>query len=97
MTYKFFLNQNNKNQNTPQSQAIPRREAEMIQGRSGGYMFKADLWQVLRRCLLIGTSQNTYYAGKHELTNDFVDTLFKAIAENPKRVASEIVYASDGG
>lgn len=96
MTYKFFLNQNNKNQNTPQSQPIPGREAEMIQGRSAGYMFKADLWQVLRRCLLIGTSQNTYYAGKHELTNDFVDTLFKAIAENPERVASEIVYASDG-
>lgn len=37
MTYKFFLNQN-----TPQSQPIPGREAEMIQGRSGGYMFKVD-------------------------------------------------------
>jgi 60 kDa SS-A/Ro ribonucleoprotein len=99
MSYKFFANQNKKskkNKNTPQSQPIPGREAEMIQGRSGGYMFKADLWQILRRCLLIGTSQNTYYAGKHELTDDFVDTLFKAINENPERVASEIVYASDG-
>jgi 60 kDa SS-A/Ro ribonucleoprotein len=95
MTYKFFLNQN-KTKNTPQSQPIPGREAEMIQGRSGGYMFKADLWQILRRCLLIGTSKNTYYADKHELTDDFVDTLFKAIAENPERVASEIIYASDG-
>jgi 60 kDa SS-A/Ro ribonucleoprotein len=93
MSYQFYLN---KSTNTPQKQPIPGREAEMIQGRSGGYMFKAQLWQTLRRCLLIGTAQSTYYAGKNALTNDFVNTLEKAIAENPAHVASEIVYASDG-
>lgn len=93
MNYKFFTQ---KNTNTPQTQPIPGRESEMIQGRSGGWMFNAGIWQMLRRCLLIGTAQNTYYAGKKELTEDFVAVLQQAIAENPSKVAEEILYASDG-
>ena len=92
MNYRFFTNKNK----TPQNQPIPGREAEMIRGRSGGYMFEAGIWQTLRRCLLIGTASSTYYAGKRELTNDFIDTIKKAIASDPSRVAREIVYASDG-
>jgi 60 kDa SS-A/Ro ribonucleoprotein len=92
MIYRFFT----KKDKTPQNQAIPGRESEMIQGRSGGYMFEAGIWQTLRRCLLIGTAQSTYYANKRELTADFIDTIKEAIASDPKRVASEIVYASDG-
>ncbi|MBD1864108.1 MULTISPECIES: TROVE domain-containing protein [Trichocoleus] len=93
MNYKFFAQNKTR---TPQNQPIPGREKEMTQGRSGGYMFKAGLWQNLRRCLLIGTAQSTYYAGKQELTNEFANVLEQAIAENPERVAAEIVYASDG-
>lgn len=93
MNYKFFTQQK---QQTPQTQAIPGREAEMIRGRSGGYMFDAGIWKMLRRCLLIGTAKSTYYAGKRELTEDFVEVLKQAIAENPGKVAEEILYASDG-
>ena len=93
MNYKFFTQ---KKKATPQSQPIPGREAQMIQGRSQGWMFDAGIWKMLRRCLLIGTAQSTYYAGKHELTEDFVTVVRQAIAENPQRVAKEILYASDG-
>ncbi|MCC0176172.1 TROVE domain-containing protein [Waterburya agarophytonicola K14] len=92
MNYQFFTNKNK----TPQNKAIPGRESEMIQGRSGGYMFEAGIWQTLSRCLLIGTANSTYYAGKRELTDDFVDTVKEAIALDHQRVAKEIVYASDG-
>ncbi|MGF1492067.1 MAG: TROVE domain-containing protein [Microcoleaceae cyanobacterium] len=92
MTYKFFLNQTK----TPQSRPLFGREAEMTQGRSGGYMFKADDWQILRRCLLLGTANGAYYAGKHELTQDFIETLQASIAIDPQRVANEILYASNG-
>lgn len=93
MNYNFFT----KNpKNTPQNQPIPGRESEMVQGRSGGYMFAGDIWQMVRRCLLIGTAQSTYYAGKRELTTDFVDVIKNAMAQNPRRVADEILYASDG-
>ncbi|MBD2183333.1 TROVE domain-containing protein [Planktothrix sp. FACHB-1355] len=93
MNYKFFTQ---KKTGTPQTQPIPGREAEMIQGRSGGFMFDVGIWKMLRRCLLIGTAQSTYYAGKQELTEDFVEVVKEAIAENPTRVAEEILYASDG-
>ncbi|MBD2196947.1 MULTISPECIES: TROVE domain-containing protein [Calothrix] len=93
MNYNFFTK---KKTNTPQTQPIPGREAEMIQGRSGGYMFDAGIWKMLRRCLLIGTAKSTYYAGKQELTEDFVTVIKQAVAENPGRVAEEILYASDG-
>ena len=93
MNYKFF---NQKKTDTPQNQPIPGREAEMIQGRSGGFMFDAGIWQMLRRCLLVGTAKSTYYAGKQELTDDFVGVVRDAIAQDPARVAQEIVYASDG-
>jgi 60 kDa SS-A/Ro ribonucleoprotein len=95
MNYKFFTNKK-KAKNTPQTQAIPGREQEMIQGRSGGYMFDAGIWKMLRRCLLVGTAQSTYYAGKQELTEDFVNVVKQAVAENPEKVAEEILYASDG-
>lgn len=94
MDYKFFTQKNTKY--TIQSQPIPGRETEMIRGRSGGYMFDVGIWEMLRRCLLVGTAQSTYYAGKQELTADFIDILQQAIAKNPDRVAQEIMYASDG-
>lgn len=93
MNYKFYTKKSN---GTPQTQPIPGREAEMIQGRSGGYMFNAGIWQMLRRCLLIGTAQSTYYAGKRELTDDFVHVVNQCVYEHPGRVAEEILYASDG-
>ena len=93
MNYQFLLSKNRK---TPQNQPIPGREAEMVQGRSGGWMFQADSWSVLRRCLLIGTAQSTFYADQHELTTEFVAVLNQAIALDPDRVAQEILYASDG-
>ena len=95
MAYQFFFG-NKKTQITPQTQPISGRESEMIRGKSGGYMFEAGIWRTLRRCLLIGTGNGSYYVTKWELTNDFVDVLEQAIAEDPDRVAQEIVYASDG-
>lgn len=92
MNYTFFTQATK----TPQTQPIPGRQAEMTQGRSGGYMFKADLWQQLRRCLLLGTAQGSFYANKHELTNEFADIFWQAVAIDAQRVAEEIVYASDG-
>ncbi len=93
VNYKFFTQ---KKTGTPQTQPIPGQEAQMIQGRSGGWMFDAGLWNMLQRCLLIGTAESTYYAGKNELTEDFVEVIRQAIAEDPGRVAQEILYASDG-
>lgn len=95
--YKFFLQKNPQEiKNTPQTEPISGRESEMLQGRSGGYMFEAGIWQMLRRCLIIGTAKSTFYAGKQELTDEFVHVVKQCVYENPSRVAQEITYASDG-
>ncbi|MEO0869960.1 MAG: hypothetical protein AAFY17_16305 [Cyanobacteria bacterium J06642_11] len=90
--YSFFTQANH----TPQSQPIPGRQTDMTQGRSGGYQFKISLWQQLRRCLLLGTAQGSFYANKHELTDEFVNVVNTAIIKDPSRLAKEIVYASNG-
>ncbi|MBE9067675.1 TROVE domain-containing protein [Leptolyngbya cf. ectocarpi LEGE 11479] len=90
--YTFFTNANR----TSQTQPIPGRQTDMVQGRSGGYQFKIDLWQQLRRCLLLGTAQGSFYANKHELTAEFATVVTQAVAADPARTAEAIVYASDG-
>ena len=92
MTYKFFTDTTR----TPQTQPILGRSSEMVQGRSGGYLFDPGIWGMLRRCLLIGTAQSTYYADKHELTDDFIYTVQQCVYEDSERTAKEIAYASDG-
>lgn len=92
MTYSFFTNP----KKTPQTEPIPGRQAEMVQGRSGAWLFKAESWQQLRRCLLMGTASGSYYAGKQVLTQEFAEILQQAVAADPDRVAQEITYASDG-
>ncbi len=92
MSYKFFTSR----KQTPQSQPIPGRETEMVKGRAGGYHFDPGIWAMLRRCLLIGTAQSTFYADKHELTGEFTQVVNQSVAEDPARVASEIIYASEG-
>ncbi|WP_220186052.1 TROVE domain-containing protein [Paenactinomyces guangxiensis] len=89
--YKFFTS---KFKSAPQTEPIPGKK--MIQGRSGGYMFEAGTWAMVRRCLITGTASGSFYAGRNELTEEFVNTLKGAIEEDPIRAAGEIVYASDG-
>lgn len=93
MTYSFYAD---KQTTTPQSESIPGREAEMVQGKSGGYMFDAGTWLMVRRCLILGAATDQYYSGKAELTGQFVEVLKQAIAQDPAKVADEILYASDG-
>ncbi|ANV88995.1 TROVE domain-containing protein [Picosynechococcus sp. PCC 7117] len=92
MSYQFFTARGQ----TPQSQPIPGRATEMVQGRAGGYHFDPGIWVMLRRCLLIGTAQNTFYADKHELTGEFTQVVQQCVVADPGRVAQEIFYASDG-
>jgi 60 kDa SS-A/Ro ribonucleoprotein len=91
MNYQFWMK--NK-QATPQSQPIPGKQ--MIQGRSGGYVFQADNWQMVRRCLITETAGGAFYVGRNECTDEFVKTIQVAAQEDTIRLAEEIVYASDG-
>ena len=53
---------------TPQRAAIPGREKEMGKNDAGGYAFKIEPWTQLRRFLIFGTEEGTYYAGERKHT-----------------------------
>lgn len=82
---------------TPQSKAIPGRENEMKKNLAGGYSFKADDWNALRRWLLTGSMNDAYYQGKEEMTEQNVQLLAGLINKDPSRVAQEILDASKKG
>ena len=92
MVYNFAVNPTA----TPQTEVIPGRENEMTKGKSGAVAFKVDDWTYLRRCLLLGTADGSYYAGKQELSQRLIRVIKSAVAADPGRVADEILYASDG-
>lgn len=55
-------------ENTPQTQAIPGREAEMTTNEAGGVSFILDPWKQLERFLILGTEGGTYYTDERSLT-----------------------------
>lgn len=82
---------------TPEDEPIPDREEEMKKNLAGGYSFKVDEWQALRRWLLTGSMNDVFYQGKEEMTRENIATLNKLISVDPKRVGDEIVEASKAG
>jgi len=76
---------------------IPGRKNEMKKNLAGGVSFKANDFVALRRWLLTGSFSNFFYESSRKNTNENLDTLLNCIQQDPEKVASEIVYASNTG
>jgi 60 kDa SS-A/Ro ribonucleoprotein len=82
---------------TPQSQAIPGREAEMAKNNAGGFTFTLDSWGVLDRFLMLGSETNGYYVGAKEKTAQSFDTVISCIKADGLRVVARILeYSLEG-
>lgn len=82
---------------TPQSQPIRGRASEMTLNRAGGYTFEVTPWEQLRRFLVLGTTQNTYYARKEETSAEALGLIDQLINEDPIRFVDEIISVSTSG
>lgn len=82
---------------TPATQIPVSRQKEMYQSKSGAALFKIDDWDFLKRALITGTAQSSYYAGKFELTEDFEETIIKCAQSDPLRTSEMIREVSDKG
>ncbi len=78
---------------TPQTQRIPGR-TDQVRNAAGGYVFAKDTWTKVEDFILLGTTGGTYYVGETELTEQNVDVLFAAIAEDGPRVVDLITEIS---
>ncbi len=83
--------------NTPQTQPIPGREAEMEQMESGGYAWRLKHADQVRRFLIIGSEGNQYYATEQEMTKQNAKATIAAIHENGLEVVHMITDVSHRG
>ena len=81
---------------TPQSEALPGREEEMVHNSAGGVVFAVDDFDRLRRFLVLGSEGGSYYAGERKLTLDNANAVKRCIAADGQRVIDEVLRASQG-
>ena len=79
---------------TPQLEAIPGREEEMVENSAGGFAFKVDPWQQLNRFLILGTEGGTYYVSEKTLTVDNAKNIIKLIKSDGVKVVETITDVS---
>jgi len=78
---------------TPQSQPILGESME--QNNAGGFSYTVDKWQLLKRFLILGTDQGTFYARPQPLTIEAAKNILDCIKEDGKRTVNEIVSISE--
>lgn len=83
------------NYNTPITTQVDERQ---VLNHSGGYVFKVDDMNRLRRFLILGTEGGTYYVSERKLTRDNVDFLTGLLeSSNGIKAVDEIVRVSHEG
>ena len=82
---------------TPQTEAIPGREAEMVPNSAGGVVFALDDWKRLDRFIVLGSDAPTYYAGAQKLTKENATCVLRCIKADGPRTVKAIVEVSDQG
>lgn len=82
---------------TPQTEAIPGREAEMVRNNAGGVTFELDKWGTLDRFIMIGSEGGNYYVGQKDLTKQsFTNTLACIVADGVRAVNRAVEYSTAG-
>lgn len=83
--------------NTPQSEVIPGRDADMGKNAAGGFAFNLDDWSRLDRFLILGTEGGTYYTSESKLTRDNAKNLERCVGTDGLRVVRTVVEVSKSG
>lgn len=82
---------------TPQHQALSGRSEEMHRNAAGGMVFTLDDWSTLRRFLILGTTQGTYYASANKLGAEALVVLDRCLEADPKKTVDVITSVSVAG
>lgn len=82
---------------TPQSKALPGREAEMVKNNAGGVTFALDSWGLLDRFLILGSDTPSYYASAQKMTKDAAKAVLECIKADGVRAVARIEEISQAG
>ena len=83
--------------NAPATSPIRGREKDMIQNSGGHFVFSEDIFNVLKRFLILGTESSTMYNSAESLTTQNTDNLEKCLQANPHRTIEIIKEVSTSG
>lgn len=81
----------------PTTSAFQKTKIGQVKNRSGAWVGKLDVWQELNRFLILGTSENTYYATSRQLTKNMAAAVRKALKHNGIATVERIVEISQAG
>lgn len=84
-----------RNQPTPANAPVKGR-TDMILAKSGAYTFKTSDKDYVRRCLMLGTTSNSFYYSSEESSKEFILFLMKVVEDSPTILEEEILYAAEG-
>src|ERR1700722_10963918 len=96
MAFKY-LRHIGKASETPQTQPISGRGAEMSRNAAGGFGFELDDWSLLSRFLILGTEGGTYYTSERALTLESAESVVRCVHSDGARAVNLIVEVSDSG
>lgn len=95
MAHSYLVSQARASRKTPQNKPIPG--SNQVANSAGGYSWAVDDFQRLERFLILGSESNTYYTSSRKLTEENVDAVRRAIAEDGQRVVKMVVDVSSSG
>jgi 60 kDa SS-A/Ro ribonucleoprotein len=93
----FSIFRHLKQNQTPQSEPIPGREAAMVRNSNAGFSFAVDDWTRLERFLILGSEGGSYYATERALTLENAAVVERCLAADSARTVAVIVAVSDPG
>ena len=80
--------------NTPQSEPLDDRQ---VKNNAGGFVYKIDKWQQLRRFIIIGTEGGTFYCSENSMVKANYTNVIACIKEDAMRVMRDTLSISDEG
>jgi 60 kDa SS-A/Ro ribonucleoprotein len=80
---------------TPQTRAIPGREADMVPNSAGGVVFGVDCWTRLQRFLILGSEGGSYYATQQKLTLENAKAAQECVKADGLRTVQIVTEVSD--
>lgn len=81
---------------TPQTEKVPNVKNQK-RNNAGGISFSISHWDMLKRFLILGTENGTYYVNERKLTRDACDNVQKCIDSDGKKTVDIIVEISHSG
>jgi 60 kDa SS-A/Ro ribonucleoprotein len=94
--YTSHFNTGRRNVATPQTVPTPGRTDE-VKNSAGGYVFKVEGFEQLRRFLILGSDGPTYYVSERKLTQDNAKNVVELIKTSGLEAVQQIVEISVSG